>query len=81
MDKPRRFDEQVKPVKTEHEKLPSDIIEKVETLGPNIIKQIDDLLAQPASNGKRNLEMVVSIKVPNFDNFNRVFRECIAKIK
>ena len=76
-----RFDEQVKPVKTEMEKLPSDIIEKVETLGPNIIKQIDDLLAQPASNGKRNLEMVVSIKVPNFDNFNRVFRECIAKIK
>jgi hypothetical protein len=76
-----RFDELVEPVKTEMTELTTDMIHSVETFGPDTLKQIDDVLSQPATDHPRTFESVLAINVPNIDRFTKLVNECIKKIK
>lgn len=54
-----------------------DIIGKIESLGPDSLRRIDDALNSPPGSEKRNLNLVLAFGMPNFDNFQKSLDEAL----
>lgn len=57
-----------------------DVIEKLETFGPDILRQIQEAIASPPADGVIRIEVSLVLKMSNIDRYNQELRRVFAGV-